>query len=69
MFYIPEGCAHGYQTLADDTEVFYQMSEYYHPASARGLRFDDPALGIEWPLSVSVISPRDKENPLFERES
>lgn len=64
MFYIPEGFAHGYQTLADETEVFYQMSEYYHPESARGLRWNDPALGIEWPLPVSVISPKDLENPL-----
>jgi len=65
MFYIPEGCAHGYQTLADETEIFYQMSEYYHPESARGWRWDDPALGIEWPLPVSVISPKDRENPLI----
>jgi dTDP-4-dehydrorhamnose 3,5-epimerase len=61
MLYIPEGFAHGYQTLADDTEIFYQMSEYYHPESAHGLRWDDPALGIEWPLPVAVISKRDEE--------
>jgi dTDP-4-dehydrorhamnose 3,5-epimerase len=59
MLYIPEGFAHGYQTLADDTEIFYQMSEYYHPESARGLRWNDAALGIEWPLPVAVISGRD----------
>jgi dTDP-4-dehydrorhamnose 3,5-epimerase len=67
MFYIPEGFAHGYQTLSDGTEVFYQMSESYHPESARGLRWDDPALAITWPLAVSLISPRDQENPLIER--
>ena len=66
MFYIPEGFAHGYQTLADDTEIFYQVSEYYRPESARGLRWDDPALGVEWPLPVSLISPRDGEHPLIE---
>jgi dTDP-4-dehydrorhamnose 3,5-epimerase len=59
MLYIPEGFAHGYQTLADDTEIFYQMSEYYHPESARGLRWNDAVLGIEWPLPVAVISGRD----------
>jgi dTDP-4-dehydrorhamnose 3,5-epimerase len=65
MLYIPEGFAHGYQTLEDETEVFYQMSEYYHPESARGLRWDDPALSIEWPLPVTVISQRDTEHPLL----
>lgn len=64
MLYIPEGFAHGYQTLADETEVFYQMSESYHPESAGGLRWNDPAIGIEWPLSVTVISPRDQNYDL-----
>jgi dTDP-4-dehydrorhamnose 3,5-epimerase len=59
MLYIPEGLAHGFQTLAEDTEVFYQMSAYYVPASARGVRWNDPAFGIEWPLEVEVIAPRD----------
>ena len=49
MLYIPEGCAHGFLTLQDDTEVFYQMSEFYHPESARGVRWDDPAFQIVWP--------------------
>ena len=49
MLYIPEGFAHGFQTLVDNTEVFYQMAEFYHPESARGLRWDDPVLGIAWP--------------------
>jgi dTDP-4-dehydrorhamnose 3,5-epimerase len=67
MLYIPEGFAHGYQTLTDGAEVFYMISEAYHPESARGLRWDDPALGIEWPLPVSVMSERDREFPLVGR--
>jgi dTDP-4-dehydrorhamnose 3,5-epimerase len=66
QLYIPAGFAHGFQTLADGSEVFYQMSEFYHPDSARGVRWDDPALGIIWPLPVSVISPRDRTYPLLE---
>lgn len=69
MFYIPEGFAHGYQTLSDDTEVFYQMSESYHPESARGLRWDDPVIGIEWPRKVTVISERDRAFELLDRNS
>jgi dTDP-4-dehydrorhamnose 3,5-epimerase len=64
MLYIPEGFAHGYQTLEDDTEVFYQVSEGYRPQAARGLRWDDPALGIAWPLPLAAISDRDREAPL-----
>jgi dTDP-4-dehydrorhamnose 3,5-epimerase len=59
MLYIPEGFAHGFQTLEDNTEVFYQMSEFYHPESARGVRWDDPAFGIEWPVAVNMISLKD----------
>jgi dTDP-4-dehydrorhamnose 3,5-epimerase len=59
MLYIPKGFAHGFQTLEDDTEIFYQMSEFYHPESARGVRWDDPAFGIEWPLEEKVISEKD----------
>lgn len=66
MVYIPEGCAHGFLTLADDTEVFYQMSESYHPEAARGVRWNDPAFGIEWPEPVEVISDRDRTLPDFE---
>lgn len=61
MLYIPEGFAHGFQTLADNTEVFYQMSEFYAPEHARAVRWNDPALHIHWPLEVSVISPKDAE--------
>ena len=60
MLYIPEGFTHGFQTLADDTEVFYQISEFYHPESARGVRWDDPAFGITWPETAKMISERDK---------
>ena len=56
--YVPEGFAHGYQILAPDTEVFYQMTAPYHPASARGIRWDDPWLGIAWPLPVIADDPR-----------
>jgi dTDP-4-dehydrorhamnose 3,5-epimerase len=65
MLYIPEGFAHGFQTLIDSTEVFYQMSEFYHPESARGVRWDDPAFGIEWPLAERTISSRDLGYPDF----
>jgi dTDP-4-dehydrorhamnose 3,5-epimerase len=61
--YIPKGFAHGFQTLADETTVHYQMSEFFHPASARGLRFDDPALGIPWPLPDPILSDRDAAFP------
>jgi dTDP-4-dehydrorhamnose 3,5-epimerase len=66
MLYIPEGCAHGYQTLTDAAEIFYQISEYYCPASAGGVRWDDPLLGIQWPLAVSMIAERDASYPLLE---
>ncbi|MBP1157795.1 MULTISPECIES: dTDP-4-dehydrorhamnose 3,5-epimerase [unclassified Paenibacillus] len=66
MLYIPEGFAHGFQTLVDHTEVFYQMSEYYRPESAQGVRWDDPAFGIEWPMDRKIISPKDQMYDLFE---
>lgn len=58
--YIPAGFAHGFQTLTDHTEILYQMSEFYHPESARGVRWDDPAFGITWPLPDPIISQRDQ---------
>ncbi|MCG8458856.1 MAG: dTDP-4-dehydrorhamnose 3,5-epimerase [Holophagales bacterium] len=64
--YIPAGVAHGFQTLEDDTEVFYQMSELYYPESARGVRWNDPAFEVEWPLPISMISERDLTFPDFE---
>ncbi len=57
--YIPEGCAHGFVTLADASEVYYQMSAAYHPESAAGVRWNDPAFGIEWPHADFIISERD----------
>jgi dTDP-4-dehydrorhamnose 3,5-epimerase len=64
-FYVPEGFAHGFQTLADDSEVLYQMSESYHPGLARGLLWDDPKLGIRWPLPDPILSPRDRSYALL----
>jgi dTDP-4-dehydrorhamnose 3,5-epimerase len=66
MLYIPEGCAHGFLTLADETEVFYQMSADYAPALARGFRWNDPAFGIDWPIDVAVIADRDRTYPDFD---
>ncbi len=63
ILYIPARCAHGYQTLGDDTEIEYLTSAAYAPASARGVRFDDPSFGIEWPLPVGVISDADRAWP------
>jgi dTDP-4-dehydrorhamnose 3,5-epimerase len=63
--YVPKGCAHGFITLADDTLVVYEMSVFHHAASARGLRFDDPAFGVKWPLAPSVISARDLGYPRY----
>ena len=59
MMYIPEGFAHGFQTLEGNTEVFYQMSEFYHPECARGVRWDDPAFSIQWPPDDRIISVKD----------
>ena len=64
--YVPAGLAHGFQTLADDTEVFYQMSEFYHPDHARGVRWNDPAFAVSWPLEITEISDRDLSFPDFE---
>jgi dTDP-4-dehydrorhamnose 3,5-epimerase len=66
MLYVPEGFAHGYQTLSDDAELWYQTSQFYAPAAARGVRYDDPAFDIRWPLAVTVISDADHGWPLFD---
>lgn len=63
--YVPPGFAHGFQTLEDGTELLYQMSDFYAPEHARGFRFDDPEVGIRWPLPVSAISERDRSLPLL----
>ena len=65
--YVPEGCAHGFQTLADATEIFYLVSEAYAPESEGGVRWDDPAFGIEWPPAEQrIMSPKDESWPDFE---
>jgi len=66
--YVPEGCGHGFLTLEDETEVFYQMSEFYNAKSGRGVRWDDPAFQIAWPEKVEVISERDRSYPNFNFE-
>ncbi len=65
LLYIPPGFAHGFQTLVDETDVFYQMTEFYQPELADGVRFDDPAFAISWPLPVSTISEKDRLLPDF----
>ena len=66
MLYVPEGFAHGFQTLEDDAEVSYQMSDNYHPEAEFGIRWNDPWFGIEWPIADVVISARDKSFDDFE---
>jgi dTDP-4-dehydrorhamnose 3,5-epimerase len=61
MLLVPEGCAHGYQTLEDETEMHYMTSAVYTPSATRGARFDDPAFGIEWPLSATSVSKQDRD--------
>ncbi len=63
--YVPGGIAHGFQCLTDHCEVFYQMSEFYFPELARGLRWNDPQVGIKWPLPDPILSERDKQLPLL----
>jgi len=65
MLYIPEGFAHGFLTLEDNTEIFYQMSEFFAPDHARGFRWNDPAFRISWPADIQVISDRDRSLPDF----
>jgi len=65
MLYLPELCAHGYQTLEDDTEMYYMASAVYTPEAARGVRFDDTAFSIRWPLPVTMVSEQDQNWPLI----
>jgi dTDP-4-dehydrorhamnose 3,5-epimerase len=67
-FYVPPGCAHGFLTLEDDTEVHYQMGEFYVAGAARGFRWDDPLFRIAWPGSPLVVSERDNTYPDFDPE-
>lgn len=64
--FIPIGCAHGFQTLQDNSEVFYQMSEFYHSECARGVRWNDHIFGIDWPMDKKIISQRDQDYPDFQ---
>ncbi len=66
MLYIPEEFAHGFQTLEDDTEVFYQMTQFYSAQLSRGVRWDDPAFGISWPPGERIIIERDRTYPDFQ---
>jgi dTDP-4-dehydrorhamnose 3,5-epimerase len=66
--YVPEMFAHGYLTLTDDAEVVYQVGDFYQPGYERGVRYDDPAFGIEWPIPIEVISDKDKAWAPFKKE-
>lgn len=68
MVYIPEGFAHGFQTLTDNAELIYHHSAFYRPEYEHGLRFDDPALAINWPLPVGFISPKDQDYPITDND-
>lgn len=68
MLYIPKEFAHGFQTLEDNTEVFYQISEFYYPECARGIKWNDSTFGIDWPLEISIISEKDLSYPLFKSD-
>lgn len=63
MLYVPEGCAHGFQTLEDDSEIFYQISAAFSPDGFRGVHYEAPELSIKWPLPVKVVSERDRALP------
>jgi dTDP-4-dehydrorhamnose 3,5-epimerase len=65
--FIPKGFAHGFQTLVDDTDVLYQMSQFYAAEAARGVRWNDPAFAVEWPISSPILHPRDASYPDFRR--
>jgi dTDP-4-dehydrorhamnose 3,5-epimerase len=67
MLYVPEGCAHGFQTLADHSELLYLMSEFYSPEHARGVRYNDPSFGITWPLPAECLSEADRAWPDYPR--
>jgi dTDP-4-dehydrorhamnose 3,5-epimerase len=67
MLYIPEGFAHGFQCLSDDCELIYHHTEFYTPGAEAGVRYDDPMIAIDWPLEVSILSPRDNEHPYLDK--
>src|SRR5688572_17796333 len=65
MLYVPEGCAHGFLTLEDNTDIMYQVSNFYAPGAEKGLLWNDPAFGIQWPMEPTIISDKDRNQPLF----
>jgi dTDP-4-dehydrorhamnose 3,5-epimerase len=67
MLFVPQGCAHGCQSTIDHSEILYMTSAFYTPGEVRGVRFDDPALGIGWPLPVTVVSEQDRNWPFLDR--
>ena len=68
MMYIPEGFAHGFETLTDDAELIYHHSAFYTPGAEGGIRYNDPSVGIVWPLEVIAVSERDLNHPLLTQE-
>ena len=66
MLYVPQGFAHSYITLEDDSEVTYNVTQVYTPSAERGFRWDDPAFGIQWPIEPVIVSPKDQAFPLME---
>jgi len=68
MMFVPEGCAHGCQSTEDMSELLYLTSAFYSPDHVRGLRYDDPAIGIRWPLEVSAVSEQDRNWPLLKSD-
>ena len=68
-FYVPKGCAHGFQTLSDDTEILYLISTFYVPGASAGYRYNDPAFAVEWPLPVTIISDNDRRWPDFDAKT
>ena len=66
--FIPPGCAHGFQTLQDDTDVFYQMTDVFAPDLSAGLRWNDPELAIEWPIDEAIMNGRDRDYPDLDRD-
>jgi len=69
MVHVPQGCANSFLTLADDTEIIYLTSEFYSPEHERGIRYNDPKLGIRWPMEPAVISDKDRSHPDFHPET
>jgi dTDP-4-dehydrorhamnose 3,5-epimerase len=69
MIHVPQGCANSFMTMEDNTEIFYFTSEFYSPENERGIRYNDPQLGIPWPMEPVVISDKDKNLPYFKPET